>query len=295
MAASPEPGASFHLRRLASESGPWLLALVGGAFFWPVLFGGRTLYFRDLELLFFSQRRLFARLVLDGELPLWNTLLHGGTPYLGDISTASLYPTALLYLVLPDLLAFNLEIVAHFVLAGLGAYALARAFGLRQAAALVAGLVFGFCGYSLSLANLFVRLLALPWMAWILLAWHLFLTTGRPRWFAATLACGTLQIFAGAPEAVALTQATLALWTVAAGPFTMAFRRRVGWLLAAGLLTLGLAAIQLVPLFEVLAESPRGGSGVGGEHFSDWSLPPERVPELVAPGYLGPLDTFDEA
>jgi hypothetical protein len=82
------------------------------------------------------------------------------------------YPLHLLfYGLLRPVLAFNLLLVAHQVIAGCGAMALARQLRLGWAAALLAGLVFGFGGMMTSkqpAVNMVATACWIPWVIWCL-------------------------------------------------------------------------------------------------------------------------------
>lgn len=287
MAASTHHPVSRTLR----EPGGWTLVALGMAYFARVLFFGQTLYFRDLYLIYLPQRRLLAELWRSGVVPLWNPLYHGGIPLLADISNAALYPSTLLYWVFPNILAFNLEIVLHLIGASLAAYLLARSLGLGQGAAFVTGVGFAYCGFALSLTNLLVVHLARPYLPLMLWTWHRFLTGNGRRWLLGTVLLGGLQVLAGGPEMIAISHLTLALWGLG---FARGWRRLLrisaAWLaVVAGVLALG--AVQLLPTAEMLAGSPRG-SGFDYAAWSRWSLPPSRLPELLVPGFFGPVDTY---
>ena len=233
-------------REIFREKELWLLEGLSAVFFATPLFGGRTYFLRDLYQWIFPQRRRLVELVHSEGLPLWDPFVNGGQPFLGEISNTALYPSAILGFVLPPVVAFNVEIVLHFLLCGLAAYLLARVLGLSRLAALVAGLVFTFCGYTLSLGNL--RVLAMPHFPLLLLFWHLFSIERRQRWFFLAVASGALQLLAGSPELLVLSLAVALTWS-----FTVVDPEpRAPWrkLLAAALLSLtiaGVAAVQLLP------------------------------------------------
>src|SRR5205085_10306037 len=118
------------------------------------LFGGETCYYRDLSLHFYPQKKYLVEAIRSGELPLWDPYIHGGQPFLGDIQNLVLYPSSLLYFILPVITAFNWDIVLHVMLSAGAAFLLARALGLSPWAAFVTGLIYGFSGFTLSLSNL---------------------------------------------------------------------------------------------------------------------------------------------
>src|SRR5688572_18365904 len=129
----------------------WILIVSGLVLFHRPLFFGETFFFRDLHLHFFPQKLRFVELFRSGELPLWDPILHGGQPFLADLNNMALYPANWIYLLLPEVFAFNLDIIFHVLLCAAGAYWLARWLGISPLASIVAGAVYAFCGYSLSL------------------------------------------------------------------------------------------------------------------------------------------------
>lgn len=280
-------------RDLFREKELWLLEALSAVFFAAPLLWGRTFFLRDLYQWIFPQRRRLVELILSEGIPLWDPYINGGQPFLGEISNTALYPSAILGFVLPPVVAFNVEIVLHFLLCGLAVYLLARVVGLSRLAALVAGLVFTFCGYTLSLGNL--RILAMPYFPFLLLFWHLFSVERRQRWFFASVASGALQLLAGSPELLILSLLVAVTWSFAfVDPEPRAPWRKV---LSAALLSLsiaGVAAVQLLPSSELVRRSARRHER-GFESSTIWSVDPRRLPELVVPGFFGRTDTFEDA
>lgn len=274
---------------------PELVALVSlqGLIFWrPPFF--ETFFFRDLHLFFYFQRLKVAESLASGALPLWDATLHGGQPLLANVNNTALYPGNLLFLVLPPLAAFNLEIVLHLALAGVATYLLARALDLRPPAALVAALVYEFCGPTLSLVNLLNRLIATPWTPLMLLFWHLLLVDRRARWFVAAACAGALQVLAGFPELTVFTFALLAVWSLPSEASRIPRKKRLALFLGLALATSGLAAVQILPTLELLKHTARG-QGLGAASALAWSVDPRRLPELVLPGWLGRVDALSDA
>lgn len=281
---SPRP----RLREICREKGLWALAAASAVYFFQPLFTSQVFYLRDLHFLFAHQRALWADLLRAGELPLWDPYHHAGMPFLGDVSNTFFYPSNLLHFVFSPYQAVTLAAVVHVIGAAVAAYALARRLGLGAPAAFVAGAVYAYCGHNLSQANTLLRLLALPYLPLMLLFWQRFLDEHRRRWLAAAAICGALQIFAGAPTVIALSFATVLGWVL----LEPGRRRRLGlsaWWLAA---VVALAAVQLLPLFEMTAVSARG-EGYTFADFAGWSLEPRQLPELVVPGFTGRVGGHD--
>lgn len=288
----PDDPARGRLGAFLREPGAWSLLLLGAVYFQRVLFFGQTLYLRDLYLYFLPQKALVAEAWRSGTLPLWNPNLHGGMPLLADISNSALYPSNLLYLLMPTVQAFNLDIVLHTIAASIAAYLLARTVGLGQIAAWITGIGFAYCGFALSLTNFLVVHLARPYLPLMLLCWHRFLTGGGPRWWIATVVLGGLQVLAGGPEMIAITHLTLGIWTLGhVGAQARKLGRSLASLLAMTTAVIGLSAVQLLPMLDLVAGGERG-SGFRYDDWSRWSLPLWRLPELVVAGFFGPVDTY---
>ncbi|MCP3957635.1 MAG: YfhO family protein [bacterium] len=275
---------------IIKEKGLWALTLFGLAFFWRPLLLGETFFFRDIYLYYVPIKQILLEALRSGELPLWNVYLHGGQPLLADISATPFYPSVVLYLLFSVERALTLDIVIHVLASAAALYALARRLGLGQPSAMLAGTVYGYCGYTLSQANLYFRLLATPYLPLMLLCWHAYLRRPRRRALACLIALGTLQVFAGSAEMVAFTWLTLLGWALFQSSSWSNGRRLRSWLLLGAASAL-LAAPQLVPVIEMVGQSQRG-EGMSAASFSYWSVDPRRLPELAVPGFMGRTDTF---
>ena len=279
-------------RTAAFEKELVAVLVLTGLFFWRPLTSG-TFFFRDLHLLFFFQRVKVAAALASGHLPLWDPFLHGGQPLLANLNNTALYPGNLLYLALGPVTAFNLEIVLHFALCGVFAYLAARVVSISPASSLLVAIVVEFCGLTLSMANLVNRLYAMPWAVASLLFWALYLKNRRNVWLGALAAAGALLCLAGFPELFVLNAALLAVWTIAAegrGRSSMACLARLA---GASVLACGLASVQLIPTALLVRASGRVGAGPRDPF--QWSIPPQRLPELAIPGFFGRVDALADS
>ena len=113
----------------------------------------------------------FARDALP-HAPLWNPYLMSGRPLLADDQSAVLSPFSVPAYILPLLTSLGWSAVLKLVAAALGVFVLARALGQRFAAALLAGLVYGFSFWMVSW-------LAYPHSGvWALFGWVLWAVEG---------------------------------------------------------------------------------------------------------------------
>ncbi|HVF11380.1 MAG TPA: hypothetical protein VNA16_11280 [Abditibacteriaceae bacterium] len=92
--------------------------------------------------------RLFAAQQLQqGVLPLWNPHQFAGAPFIANGQSAVFYPLNLPFWTLNVAYAFGVCAALHTLLAAVSTYFLAQRWQLSRAAALLAAIAFGFCGY----------------------------------------------------------------------------------------------------------------------------------------------------
>ena len=283
------------LKNILREKPLWLLVFLGVVYYYRPLFLGETFFFRDLYSYFLPQKQVLIDSIKLGELPLWNPYLHGGEAFLPNIANAVLYPFNLLYLVLPLFRAFNLNIVLHIIGSAVCACLFARVIGLRPVSSFIVGLIYGFCGVMASLVNVLNLLLAMPYLPLLFVFWHWYLVKAKRRWFLAAVLTGVIQVLPGAPEVSVMSLLSLFGWTLLS-PYSQRIRRRVTLWALLVICIAGIAAVQLVPMAEVVSQSLRGG-GLEYGYVSPWSLYPKRLPESIFPNFFGHIDTIrhDEA
>ncbi|HSP15724.1 MAG TPA: YfhO family protein [Thermoanaerobaculia bacterium] len=277
------------MRRVLGERALWILIACIVIFFSPALLGS-TFFFRDLYLLFYGKKVLFAEALRQGQIPLWDPLMHGGQPFLNEPANSPFYPFNVLFLVLPILTAFNLLLVLQFVICALSAYFLGRAIGRSTVAAFVTGVVYTFCGYVLSSANLLVLLQSTAWAPALLASVHLLMRERRKRWFVAAAVFGALHLVGGSAEMAAVSFALAVAWMLVV-PAEVPLSRRLAY---AGLVVgfaASLSLMQTLPAYEVIRNSSRSEKR-DYFTFTQWSVAPQRLPELVIPRFFGRTDTL---
>lgn len=293
MAASSELShvQTVSLPSLLKEKPLWLLVVMGILFFYRPLFLGETFFFRDLFSIFLTQKQLFIETLRAGELPLWDQYLHGGRPYFANALNSTWYPTNLLFLILPFFRAFNSIIVLHFLGYLIFAYLLARIIGLQPVSSFIVAIVYGFCGYTLSLINLLNMFLAMTHLPMLILCWHLFLLRKQRRWFLMAVFIGGIQVCAGSPEINILSILFLLGWSICYPFYSISLIRRLllwGFL---GAFIIGIASVQIIPQAEMLAYSSRR-YGLNYETLTMWSLLPKRLLEFLFPAFFGRVGTI---
>ena len=198
-----------------------------------------------------------------GTLPLWNPFLLLGAPFVGDPQTALFYPPNLLYALLPTPLAWSLSFLVRTILAGVFAALLARRLGASQIAAVTAGLIFGFCGWTTAFQAR-PHLDTCLWLPLVLFAVDRLQRRPNGRSVALTAAAFALPVLAGQPESAAHVTLIGLLFFIyrfalpPPNPDGPAGRSRFALLFAAaGMVALGLAAVQMLPALEFIGQLDR--------------------------------------
>ena len=143
------PRARFRWWRRLSRSDRWALALLVGlpivVFTVPALLGYPAIA-QDNLIQNFPLRVLVGQQIDSGHLPLFNRLADSGTPLLGGMNAGAFFPLTWLFAVLPALVSWVLNIIAVYVAAGLGVFALLRWHRLGTLASCTAALVYAWSG-----------------------------------------------------------------------------------------------------------------------------------------------------
>ena len=261
----------------------WLLSLLA-----PLLPLGRALANRDVAIFHLPLRLTFRDLGAFG-LPVWNPWLNGGQPILSNPSYGAFYPPSWLVFAVPPHYALSLLVMLHVALAFAGGWFLARRLGCGRGAAALAAVGLSGCGVFFSLLSALNLLWSLAWFPWPL-AWAdeaLRAAPGERWWRPALLAGGALglQLLNGEPAMVVISG--LALLALAASAALRSWPRPAVALrvLVPFAFAVTLAAVQLVPTLARLADSPR--NALSATQANLWSLPPERLVEVVFPRFFG--------
>jgi hypothetical protein len=149
---------------------------------------GRVFAHGDLLWFHLPLRRLYSEALAAGDSLLWSPALFSGVYLFGEGQAGMAHPFHwLLYRLLPLPIAFNLELISTFPLAGGGMYLLLRRW-LSREAALVGAMLFAFSGFNLmhlSHLNAIAVIAHLPWALWSI---DVMLSTSSPGARAAAFA-----------------------------------------------------------------------------------------------------------
>ncbi|CAA9294749.1 MAG: Serine phosphatase RsbU, regulator of sigma subunit [uncultured Chloroflexi bacterium] len=294
-----------------------VLAVVTLVFFWPAVAHGIVAYENDTRIFYYPLFVRLAAALRAGELPLWSPDVFGGYPIFADGEAGALYPPHLLALLaLPVETAFTWLRPLRFFQAAVFTYLFCRTVRVGRFGSLVGALSFAFGGFSIAQLHHTNISTAAIWLPLILAFGELALRAcPRTRYLYAILA-GVgfgLQGLIIHVQVVLMSVLTFAAFCgyrcivgpvgAGGGPFraltarlSPAARARlslvagrpllaVGVVALAGATGVGLAAVQLLPLFELGTFSFRG-AGVDYGFASQYSVPPVQLLSLVLPEFF---------
>ncbi|HEX8293111.1 MAG TPA: YfhO family protein [Pyrinomonadaceae bacterium] len=281
----PLPRADFPVAFDRGRLAALAVTLAPVVYFLPALLAGSVLCPDDGTIFNTPLRVAAAEITLSGTPPLWNPYIFSGMPLLASAQGGLLFPPNWFYLLFSPQAATNLMVVASYMLAALGAYLYARRAGSSVAGSVVTSLAWQWGGFlvgQIGHINVVQTGACLPWVLWALDGYG---TEGRRGWGVLLAAFVALQTFVGHQQTLAYSLLLAAAYA-AANAYALRESRarylRSLAFLAAGVL---LAAVQILPTFELLRNSLRADSSY--DFFTSFSLPPRMLATLFAPYVAG--------
>ena len=141
-------------------------------FFHPVIFSGKTFYFRDIHRWFYPMKFFLAESLRGGSIPYWCSNYFCGSPFMSDLQSGVFYPLSLVFFFFPFPWSLNIFIVLHFFLGFCFFYLFIKGIGLSRKAALITGISYCYGGYTIASINTLNNLSTLIWLPAILWAYQ---------------------------------------------------------------------------------------------------------------------------
>ncbi len=295
--AAPCPGIGMGLCRLTPHA---LLLAEALAFHWRVLFRSGYVIPWDFRYFHLSLAAILAEAVKHGQLPLWDPLTYCGRPVYANFQMQAFYPPSILAVVVYNLLGshqlihvLQWQLLLHVFAAGVFTYHLLGRLGVGRPAALAGAAVFELGGV---LAAQVEHLGLVNATAWIPAAWiAVFALKERFSWrrLAALAASLAMTILAGYPALAAVALGSCLLLGGALIAFRLATPRLFCLIAASIGLSLGCAAVQLLPSAELrgLSIAKYRSDYMGkGEYALGAGLPPAALVSLISPNHYGIFD-----
>lgn len=223
-------------------------------------------------------------LLKNGQWPLWNPYLFTGTPLLANFQSAPFSPTNILYFIFDQLTAWSMQIMVQHVLAASFTYLLLRSWHISRISSVAGGIIYAFTGFNLLWSEWNAHTLTASFIPLLLLFLDKFLLKGNYFYVIGLSTVIGLQLLSGYPQIIFYT--TLALFSLWIVRFqkTGQFFAKTATLLVAGILGVGLAALQILPGYELIGLSQRASEVIPVKWvFLDW----REIILFVAPDYYG--------
>ncbi len=280
-------------------------------FFNKMVFSNLILARGDTFLYFYPYWDAAAEALQAWRVPLWNDNLFMGAPLLANSQVGFFYPPNwLVWWLLPTPYAVSASIVVHVLIAGTGAYLLARrALSLDWQAGLLTAVFFALGGYltaQVEHINQVQGLAWLPWLLWSVTKSSRNLLLGQPGYKfrelglitrgTAVALFFTLQLFAGHTQTTFISGIAVGVWVLAyperlkikdwrggnlrSSIFNLFFA--LAPILFAVILAVLITAVQLLPTLELSSYSARHG-GLPPNEVMSFSLNPLLLGRTLLP------------
>jgi len=261
------------------------VALAPLVYFWPALREGRALSPDDGVIFNIPLRVAAANLIRSGHLPLWNPYIFCGLPLHGAAQAGLLLPLNWFYLISSPRVATNLMMLSTYMFAAVGAYLYSRRAGADIAGAVATSLIWQWCAFmveQIGHTNIVHTAAFLPWLLW---AVDGYLATGQRQRGFLIVTLVALQIFAGHQQTFAYSLLLVSAYALVMAQTLPEARKRFGAVAIFIVAGLALAAVQILPTFELLRNSLRAAATY--EFFGSFSMPPRFVLTFLAPYVFG--------
>jgi hypothetical protein len=272
-----------------------IIVLAVAVFFRDILLQ-QAFFWEDFLYYFYPVRNLAAVSIRGGEFPLWNPFTFSGMPFQADIQTAVFYlPNLLLtFFVNGGMLNFywlEVQIIVHYMIAGVCMYYLVKDLGLENVYALASGLIFALSGFLIVHAIHQVVICQVAWVPLIILLFRRALQKHSLLWTILTGLVLGHAVLAGYPQVTLYIFLFLLLYFVFELSMSLKEKGIAASLplvpVGAGvvLVALGLTALQLLPTMELAPLSQR--AEITYQKSLEGSLSWERLITLVVPKFFG--------
>lgn len=252
-------------------------------FFSKIIFLDRVFSFSDLSNYFYPFKYFAASEIKSGQIPLWNSNIYSGAPFLANFQSQVFYPLSVIYYILPFSLGFNYFIIFHVFLAGLFLFFLLKEWKLEAYAACFGAITFAFSGYIQSTISATTSLCSAAWLPLVLLFFERLIKTKNIKYFALLAFAFAFEILGGEPTIPYIT-----LWILSARAvfFSAVYRenpiKKIFLVLIITSAAACLTMFQLLPFIELVKFSERS-TGLPYELSASFSLPFRNLIDIVIP------------
>jgi uncharacterized membrane protein YfhO len=250
-------------------------------YFSPVLFEGKTFFFRDISHFAYPMKWYMARIWAMGEWPFWYPHLFQGIPLMPLMHPGVFYPPSVLFLLEDFFLAFHAYFLFHHLILMGSVYALCRYWGNSIQASLCASVTSLLGGYFLALAAVYNQFHSAVWFPLILMMWQKYLAKGSLKFFCGAVIFISFQVLGGGPENAIFSVLLIYAHSLYLDEENDFIRKNLA-VVALVLMALALSALQWLPTYYFSQDTIRD-SGLNYAMSTKWSLEPSTLLNLFLP------------
>ena len=230
-------------------------------------------------------RLLAIEQIKKGQFPFWNPYNLLGTPLLGNLQAAALYPLNFLLFIFPILDGWTIYIFLQPFLGGLFGYFFGQSLKLSKRASLLTGVAWGFSLIMMNHLEFGIDGHTVLWLPLALGAVNRFLETNAKRW-GGLLALAVLMTLLGGypPPAIYNMIILLGYVVLKTRPF---FSKKLLGLIFWIIVAFGLSSPQILPSLELSTKTVRGQTQFGVLSNEPYFYPWENLSMIVAPDIFG--------
>ncbi len=232
------------------------------------------------------------------QIPLWNTQILSGYPFAGDPLSGLWYPLTWFVNLAPEVSVFNILLMAHLIIMGLGMYRFLRDEGLDHVTAIFGAVMLELMPkvWAHYAAGHMTLLFSLAWLPWLLHFTHqrihrrkgTFLPSLEILFFSLIILAdvrgavyaGLLWFIINIRESIRASESK----PVGGRIFRVVLKSMLAWSIQL-VICFFVCAVFLLPFFELLQQSTR--VSIQGAENLIYSLPPERLINILIPNMGG--------
>lgn len=246
----------------------------------------------DLLDLNFPFKVALSESIRSGKLPLWTPYLSNGFPLLAEGQMGAFYPPNIFLSLLPPSLALNYSIILAFILAGIFTYLYCRSLGHERFASLTSAIIFMFSAFFIIRIKHVNLITVAAWVPFIFWTTHKFFQRLKLIYPFFTGMGLALQFLAGHPQIAFYSTFIFIIYfifefflNVRRFGFAAVFPKTLLSFLVIASLTIGLAAIQILPTLELAQHTEKMEYTI--QTATAYPFHPKNFLTFISPYYFG--------
>ena len=237
---------------------------------------------------FYPSRTFTNEMFTKHELPLWNPYVFAGNAHAADVQSAVWYPLNILYIFLSQINAWQLLVISQSIFAFVFMYMYVRVISANSLASWVSGIAFGLSGFYVAWSgeNMSVGHAGV-WLPLVLWSIEQFDRSKRFRYIVVGSLGLAASLLAGFFQLSVYLYVLIAAYII--GKYFQTKKSSIDTIILWGVMmviTIGIAAISLVPSFEAYTLSPRATSDIA-YLFHTYLLPMTHLVQSLSPDIFG--------